>query len=355
MSNRHNVENDFRSVTREVQVEPVHWGQIQRRVRRRRLTVLGGVIMTAIVIAAAVIGIKVLVDPAYRVQLSSATAAVTFGKDHAELGSTQLGEYLHQSGASPVRMAAPIALREEGFVFDSTLDLVGLRHRALRYQWTLHSMVSGQQVPVAIYPASGTLRPSSNDATTTLSVWMSYPAKIGHYQVDFLLRDAKGQVLDESQSRQFKVLAPRIATSYEAPGYVALLPSGWKFVERYTPASPHRFVTRMTGPNGLSVLIDTTRHINGNPADSAKVLEALFRDQPTYRRVEFFPTNAVGVRAFEWSFEDEGIRKTDIFFYKGGDGYAVLAEGTPRYADEIRMIALRVGRSVESRDGEKGS
>lgn len=156
-------------------------------------------------------------------------------------------------------------------------------------------------------------------------------------------------LINKSQSHPFTVAVPRIAIPYETPGYVALLPSGWRFTEKYSPAPQHRFVTRMAGPNGISLLIDTTRHVEGDPADSARTLEALFRHQPTYRVTESFRTDAVGVRAFEWSFEYEGSHTTDIFFYKGGDGYAVLAEGSPKHATEIRAVALKISRSIQPR------
>src|SRR5581483_10426890 len=122
-----------------------------------------------------------------------------------------------------------------------------------------------------------------------------------------------------------------------------------RFTERYAPASPRRFVTRMVGPMGLSVLIDTTRHASGDPAHSASTLEALYHGLSGYRRIEFHRTNRAGASAFEWSFEFEGLRRTDILFYRGGDGYGVLAVGPPRRSAEIRAVALEVARSVLSR------
>jgi hypothetical protein len=184
-------------------------------------------------------------------------------------------------------------------------------------------------------------------------VWISYPQKTGRYSVDFTLHDAKGEVLSRSHSQPFTVVAPRISTPYQAPGYNALLPLGWRFTEKYAPASPRRFVTKMAGPMGLSVLIDTTRHARGNPATSARTLENLYRGLTGYRRVAFHRTARAGADAFEWSFDFGGLRSTDILFYRGGDGYGVLAVGSPRRAGEIRAVALEVSRSVLSSSKRK--
>jgi hypothetical protein len=352
MNNRDELDKDFRVATHEVRGAPVRWNQVEKRVRRHKLVAFrsfGALVLAfTIAIACGFIAVKLLVDPAYRAQLSSANTTVTFGEGAADLGHTQLGKYIREAGVRLIPTDT-VALREEGFVFRAKLRLVGFRNRLLSFAWALRSVTSGQRVVAATYASPMTLRPSANSSTTTLQVWISYPQTTGRYRVDFILRGANEQVLNVSESQPFTVAAPRVSTPYQAPGYDALLPLGWRFTEKYAPASPGRFVTRMVGPMGLSVLIDTTRHTSGDPARSAKTIEDLYHGLPGYRRVEFHRTGRAGASAFEWSFEFEGLRRTDILFYRGGDGYGVLAVGSPRRSAEIRAVALEVARSILSR------
>jgi len=352
MTNNDGLDRDFRAVTRTVRGEPVHWEQVEHRAQQQRPTswrifgVLAAILTIAI--ACTFIAVKLLVDPAYRAEFTSATTAISFGEGATELGHTELGDYMRATGVRPLPTDV-IALREEGFVLRASLHLIGLRHRSLSCGWTLRS-VSNQSVAATAYASPAILRPPSDDSTATVQAWMSYPQTTGSYRVDFTLRDAHGRVIDVSQSRLFTVVTPRISSPYRAPGYSALLPKGWKLTQRYEPASPGRFVTKLVGSEGLSVLIDTTRHVSGDPASSAITVEDLYHGLTSYRRIAFHRTDKAGRgRAFEWTFEFERLRRADIFFYRGGDGYAVLAVGPPRRYVEIVAVALKVARSILSR------
>jgi hypothetical protein len=352
MAVKDDLDNGFRAATREIRGAPVQWSEVDQRARRHKRAAFRGYALLALAItvltAAVSVAVKVAVDPAYRAQLSSASTAISFGEATADLGHTELGTYVHEAGAKAPSVSA-MALREQGFVFRAKLRLTGLRARELSLTWTLRSATSGKRARTTTYGNPTMLRPASNKSTPTVQVWISYPHATGRYRVALTVRDARGRTLNVSQSRPFIVTAPRIATAYQAPSYGALVPSGWKLVEGYNPAPLGRFVTKMVGPSGLSLFIDTKPHYTGNPELSAKSLEAKDHGNPVYRRVSFHSVRSVGGGAFEWSFEFEGRRRTDIFLSHGDDGYAVLAIGPTRHAGEILAVAMAVSRSIVSR------
>lgn len=352
MTGKDDVDQDFRAATREVRGAPVRWHRVEEQARRHERAAFRGfgflALIVTIVIAAGFIAIKLVVDPAYRAQLSSANTTIAFGEGAASRGHTRLGEYMQEAGVRPIPVGT-LALQEEGFVFQGRLKLAGFQGRLLNLTWALRSTASGYPTPVATYASPATLRTPSGSLTATLQAWIGYPRATGSYIVELILRDTGGQVLSISRSHPFTVTAPRISTPYRSPSYEALLPTGWRFTEKYFNASPHRFVTKMAGPMGLSVVIDTTRHVKGDPASSAATVEDKFHGESGYRRVAFRRTNSVGFSAFEWSFESEHTRRTDIFFNEGDEGYAVLAVGPPRRAAEIRAVDVGVARSILSR------
>jgi hypothetical protein len=105
----------------------------------------------------------------------------------------------------------------------------------------------------------------------------------------------------------------------------------------------------MSGPRDVSVLIDTTPRFTGDPGTSARKLHAAQKGRPGYDKIKLQPARLGPGTVFEWSFELSGRRKTDIFFNRGGDGYAVLAEGPPKRFSLVRSVAREVARSVRPR------
>ena len=99
----------------------------------------------------------------------------------------------------------------------------------------------------------------------------------------------------------------------------------------------------------MSILIDTTLDRSGDPAESARYLATQFEDvEESYKRLSF-DRRSLGGSAFEWSFELGSTASTDIFFYRGHDGYAVLAKSPIDRFREARLVARTIVRSL--RDG----
>ncbi len=101
----------------------------------------------------------------------------------------------------------------------------------------------------------------------------------------------------------------------------------------------------------MSILIDTTLDQNGDPADSARYLAGQLEDaEDSYTRLSF-DRRSLGGSAFEWSFEIGSTASTDIFFYRGQDGYAVLAKSPVERFREARLVARTIVRSLKDRAG----
>jgi hypothetical protein len=353
MTSKNDVEQTFQSATRDVQGKPVRWHRVERRARRLRLVALLGfvtaVVALTIIIATGIVAGKKATDPSYNPPLfSRATTDVDFGEGRTRRGHTRLGEYLRGAGL-PRSGLTNAALREEGFVFSGLLSLKGYRNKPLELSWALRAANSGRRLAVDTYPNPTAIRPASKDVTANVQAWISYPRETGRYNVDLTLRRPNGTIESRSQSEDFTVFAPRVATAYRTPGYEALLPVGWRFVTKYEKAAePRRYVTEMVGPRGLSIQIDTTLNYSGDPARSAEYLEGLHRQNtPGYHRVGLDRVVLGGKPVVQWSYEIDSVRKTDILFLRGPHGYGVLAQGPKRWAREIRAVARLVARSIK--------
>lgn len=352
MPTKDELDLKFRVATEEMRGDPVRWDQVERQARRheraavRRLGIW--ILAVTALIAGSFVAAKLLFDSAYRAQFTSASSSVTFGEDANRRGTTELKDYLRRNSLRPSTDDA-LALSEEGFEFQGKLKLTSYRGGPLITRWALLSASSGKPASVA---TAGTpaLHPKGSRYAAKLSAWISYPPTPGRYRVALTLQTGTGEVVSRSEGHAFTVTSPRISKRFRSPGYDARLPtSGWKLVEKYARASPDRFVTKMVGPAGTSLLIDTTRHVKGDPATSARVVEALYHGLPSYKRVAFRSIRGVGAKAFAWSFDFEGLQRVDLFFYEADSGYAILVAGPPRDHAELDALALKIARSIRPR------
>jgi hypothetical protein len=130
---------------------------------------------------------------------------------------------------------------------------------------------------------------------------------------------------------------------YEAQTYSAEFPAGWSVEADYENRGTYYRTTRNNGD--MRILIDTSPGVgSGDPQESAAGQEG--SDQRRLRW-EYFDLN--GVQAFDWAFEQNGRRAEDIFFYAGGNGYAVLGSGPASRYRETLAITRRVAESVRPR------
>jgi hypothetical protein len=324
---------------------------VARLARRKQLLALAGLLAAAVgatvVLAGGLLAGKSAVDPSFSPPFFSTEASSTVRFGQAEVvrgGHTTLGDYLRSVGQDDIGLSHG-DLAEEGLVFRARLQVVGHRRDKQTIVWSLRHARTGRPLDVPTYAATSVIRPTTDDETRTVKVWIGTPRRTGRYVVDFELHNARGRVVEHSKSEPFTVLANDFFVPYRSPSYRARLPRGWKFVSRYTPTSG-RFVTKVEGPRDVSVLIDTTRNVVGDPADSAKKLHDFSKGQPDYRLLKLQPAILGPNKVYEWSFEEHGRLKTDIFFYEGGDGFAVLAEGPRGRFAQLRAVAREVASSV---------
>ena len=137
---------------------------------------------------------------------------------------------------------------------------------------------------------------------------------------------------------------------FSAGTYDARRPAGWVQTKsdeqnRSTATNGYRYVSKWQ--NGVaSVLIDTTLNTSGDPAQSARKLDAGHRANPTYRPIALEPSTVNRGPAFTWEYDESGTRYIDIFFFAGRNGYAVLGAAPPADFERVRGLAVAMADSV---------
>jgi hypothetical protein len=356
MDRSDDLDRRFREATVGFRVEPVRWNRVARRIRWRLLAVMFGVVVVTGALAGLLAGGllvgKSAVDPNFQSLFANRHASLSIGFDepHAARGHAQLGQFLTETGRSTAGLSTR-QLREEGFTFKVNARLVGFRGSSLLARWSVLDARTRRVVPVLFHMLAVPIRADHARQRLPLRFWVPYPARRGKYVVRFNLTEAaSGSVVVARDSAPFFALAPGDLVVYRTPTYVAKLPRDWTIVKRYQPKSG-RFVSLATAPGDVSVLIDTTLGFDGNSAESAETLDDGYRRKFLgYRRLVFQWEKLGTGPAFEWSFALDGVWTTDIFFVRGGNGYAVAAKGpASRYA-ETRAVARTVARSLRSRN-----
>jgi hypothetical protein len=343
------LQEAWQAATRGVREAPVREKRVDRLVRRRRVAAVAGVLLTGLALTVAIGGGllagKVAVDPDYEPPFfSGASSEIRFGEPEVVRGHTRLDSYLRSTHQSTGGLSAR-ELRAEGFVLRGRLELLGHPGKRLVPDWSLRALGQKAAVPVVTYPSEARIRPRAEHEFRMVAVWVQLPPRSGKYVVGFKLRSPGGTVLAEASTRPFPVLARDFFVPYGTPAYNAQLPADWDLEKDYEETAGRR-VSTAVGPGGLSVLIDTTPNVSGDPADSAKELHGRYTGVPGYSLVKLQRARLGPTDVYEWSYQLSRRRFTDIFFYRGGDGFAVLAQGPRRRFSLIRSVAREVARSV---------
>jgi hypothetical protein len=347
------VDEDYRVAVRGLTETPVRWKRVAALTRRRRLLALLGLLTVGVaitvVLATGLLASKKALDPSFQLPfISSATATVEFGQPDVAGGHTPLSRYLR---AADLQRAAfsDEALREEGWVFKSAVMLNGYRGRRIAVEWELSKVGATDEITVSSHPDVTSIDPPSSSHRQSVQVWLASPAESGRYSVSLRLEDEEGNPVSQQQSRPFIVLARDFFVPYSTETYRTRLPADWELHEDYESRPPERRVSTASGPNDLSILVDTTLNWNGDSSQSARTLERWASDDPTYRRVKFQWARLGPSRVFEWTFQQGDRAKTDILFTRGKHGYGILAEGPRRRLREVRAVAREISRALRPR------
>lgn len=345
------LDRRFEAATRELDTAPVRWSRVAALSRRRGLLaflllVLAAVAIT-IVVASGVLAGKAALDPKFDPPIfSRSKAAVEFDEPPLGRGLTTLAGFLEDIGQPPSD-ADQVPAQTQGYVLKASIQPGPYAEETLEATWQINparSTDEGLQVP--IYPDMSVVEPDRAESPT-LRAWIKAPDQSGRYVVDFSLRSESGDVVIEDRSDPFVVLADNFFAPYRAPTYSALIPKNWDKRSDYAPKGGRRYVTEAVGSGGISVVVDTTLNMNGDPARSARTLEDDIPANRNYDRLKFRRAKLRGGKVFEWSYELDGRAYTDILFYRGGDGFGVVADGPPDRISEIRTVAREVARSIE--------
>lgn len=300
----------------------------------------------SLLVATGFIAGKSALDPSYTPPLvSKGHISANFDEPAFGHGLTRLSRY--RIASAPGQATAQSLVRDLGYVFTVSLHggELGQGSRLIP-RWRIRRRGTSTTLPLAVIPSRVGLRGREAGDEDAYVAWIEEPARAGQFVVDFSLM-SQGEVVVKQTSAPFHVVTHGLLVPYRTPTYATGVPRGWRPTSDYVRASPHRFVTKLQGPHGMSILIDTTLHETGDPAESARYMAQQFEDvEENYKRLSF-GRRGLGGSAFEWSFELGDHASTDIFFYRGKDGYAVLAESPADHFREARLVARDIVRSLK--------
>jgi hypothetical protein len=331
---------------------PVRWDRIARKTRWRRwvalLAAVLAVLALTLVVATGLLAGKSAIDPSFSPPLVSHTdLAADFEEPAFGHGLVPLSKF-EQVASRVEGIGGGVAPGALGYVFKVALTGGELDpSEPLRTRWRIRHRGNTEALPLAMVSSTAAEGEDAN-GDELYEVWVEEPPRAGQFVVDFSLMSPAGPAVSGT-SAPLHVVTHGLLHRYVAGAYVAGVPEGWHVDSNYEPEPGHRFVTRLEGPHGMSVLIDTTPGAKGDPADSAATVESqLGHNGEPYKRLEFARRD-FGGPAFEWCFELGDQASTDIFFFRGGDGYAVLAESPESRFREARLVARAVARSLRDR------
>lgn len=351
MSDSERIDKQVRLAVEALPEAPVRWDRVARRARRRRrvalvMLVIVGLAFTVILTTGLLVS-KSAIDPSFSPPLvSHSSVSADFDEPAFGHGLTALSQFRpgfrhfkrEGDGLDPGTL---------GYVFKASLTGEVDEAERLAARWRIRHRGDSEALPLDMVPsAKGMAEDASGNEV--FEVWIERPPRAGQFVVDFSAVSPGGVEAGDTSS-PLHVIARGFLHQYSTTTYVAGIPEGWHVDSDYDPEPGHRFVTRLEGPHQMSVLVDTTPEVSGDPADSATGLEDLLENgEEPYKRLSFVRRN-LGGPAFEWCFELGDHVSTDIFFYREGDGYAVLAESPESRFREARLVARVVARSVRGR------
>jgi hypothetical protein len=242
-----------------------------------------------------------------------------------------------------------------GYMMRADLDLRGLKNTKLILEWSVVAAGRrGLRRNLDIARVSRSIIPRSNSESRMVEQWIPRPRHAGLYRVRLALRPYRRSVLDEDQSDIIFVVGADCCSHYKTPMYTSLLPRGWHLDEDFAPNPGKRYVTLARGPVENSLDIDTSlidpENVGGDPLKKARELEDLVaRNGRGYKRLRWRHYQSKGSPTVEWSYRLEGDAFTDIFFYRGPNGFAVLGRSAPAHFRETRDLTRMVAESVDLR------
>lgn len=344
-SRRDQVEEQVRLAIDAMPDAPVRWERVERKTRLRKWSILVafafvGLALTVLVATTFLAG-KSAFDPSFSPPLiSSSDLSAEFHEPAYGHGLVPLSKFHSDERESAERMEG-LENGDLGYVFEVSLSGDVKADESLLPRWRIRHRGDSEGLPLTLI--SG-VRGAGDDRL--YDVWVERPPRSGQFVVDFSLVARHRVVLSEVSS-PLHVVTRGFLHRYRTKTYSGGIPEGWRVDSDYKPEPGHRFVTRLEGPHGMSVLVDTTPNVTGDPADSAISLEDLLRNgEERYKRLSF-ARRSFGGPAFEWCFVLGDHLSTDIFFYREGDGYAVLAESPEARFREARLVARTVARTIQ--------
>jgi hypothetical protein len=342
MTDRRRFDDEFRQAIRDSPTPPVRWERVADLHRRRTLSGLVGLVVVGIastlLVSLGAFAGKSALDPSYRPPLlSNASGDVV-------LHRPKLGWALVDSATVP-----------SGYLMRADLDLRSLKSAKLVAEWTVHPVSrNNPERHLVIERRRQVIVPRSNSEDREIEKWISRPQHTGLYRVHLKLMSVEGKVFDEDRSGVIYVVGADCCERYRTPMYISVLPRGWRLDEDFAPNPEERFVTLARGPAENSLDIDTSlidvENKGGNPLEKARELEELVaRNGTGYRLLSWRQYQLRGGLAVEWSYRLEGDAFTDIFFYRGPSGFAVLGRSAPAHFRETRDLTRIVAGSVSPR------
>ncbi len=342
MSNRFNKRRE--RIFAEVSTSPIRWERVGLIARRKRLLiwmviVLASFALTIFTTAVAFVW-KSALDPSFSPPiLSGASASV-------QVKEPKMGHAIISGPSGAL-----------GYRTRASVDLSGFKDDALLPHWSLIAMDAvGSNINRKVVATYGvevsTDRESDHFA---LRQWMPMPVHSGRYLFRLKLMTIDGRVVAEDSSRPFFVLGKDCCMSYSTPAYIARLPRGWHLRENYKPNPGDRHVTLAIGPYGNSIDIDTSVIDPANVGKTALPFQAelerlLAANGVAYKRISRNVSRASdGEPVVEWSYELEGDVFTDILFFRGPSGFAVLGRSSESHFRETRDLARLVARSISAK------
>lgn len=353
MSDDDRIDQQVRHAVESLPDAPVRWERVARRARRRTRLAFAALLLVGLVftlaLALSLLAGKSAIDPSFSPPLiSGEDLSIDFSEPGFGHGLTPLSKFRLGARRDELEEFGPDAL---GYVFRVLLTGNTNKARFLSPRWRIRHRGNSQALRLRAV-AGVPVVPVEGSADKVFEVWIERPPRSGQFVVDFSLISSGGVVANATSS-PLHVVTKGLLRRYASPTYTAGVPDGWHVASDYESKPGHRFVTRLEGPHEMSVLIDTTLDENGDPADSAIGLEGFLEDgEEPYKRLNFARRD-LGGPALEWSYELGDHVSTDIFFYRGKDGYAVLAESPESRLREARLVARAVARSLI--DGRPGS
>jgi hypothetical protein len=317
---KRNRDEELRELLHDSSSTPISWDRVHAIARRRSLVTLCGLIalallLTGILVITTVAGKSALDSSFSPPILSHASVSMTIGQPRVGRGLTHFTQ-----SAGIASTSSDVAPSELGYSLKADLEVEGLKDEPLTARWRL--VRPGESLGPAWNERT---IPSSNDDEETLRKWVPRPRNSGTYVVAVSLQGRNGEKIASTESSPFYVVGEDCCSVYRTQSYTAVLPDGWTLEENYEPNPGSRYVTLARGPYENALVIDTSPHQHGSALYKANELEGLLASSDEgYQRIDRNLHRVDHRLVVEWSYEVEGDAFTDILFYRGPNGYAVL-------------------------------